>query len=87
MTYVKIAEFKGHLSHYLGRIRRGDEIVVTDRKTPIARVIPFKERREPLLVTRAKASPRGLKKLKIPPAHPGTDSLRALREDRKDDLI
>lgn len=86
MTHVKIAEFKGRLSHYLNRIRNGDELVVTDRRTPIARVIPYRERQARLAIAPAKASPKGLKKLNIPRARRGTDSLEALALDRRDDL-
>lgn len=86
MMRVKIAEFKSRLSHYLGLIRQGDELVVTDRNTPIARVLPFEEPIERLAIAPALGKPKSLKKLKIPAARPGTDSLKALREDRSDDL-
>jgi len=32
---------KAHLSHFLRLVRGGGEVVVTDRDTPIARIIPF----------------------------------------------
>lgn len=86
MTFVKTAQFKSRLSHYLSCVRNGDEVVVTDRKTPIARVIPYDARSEALAITPAKGSPRGFKKLRIPPPRPGTNSLRALLKDREDDL-
>ena len=41
-TEVKIAEFKSHLSDHLRRVRQGQEIVIKDRETPIARVVPYK---------------------------------------------
>jgi len=41
MTEIRIAQFKSHLSHYLRSVRRGNEIVILDRETPIARVLPF----------------------------------------------
>ncbi|MFH0800142.1 MAG: hypothetical protein V2A66_08195 [Pseudomonadota bacterium] len=86
MTHVKTAEFKSRLSHYLSLIRGGDELIITDRKTPIARVVPYSAGGERLAVLPARESPRALRKLKIPRARPGTDSLRALRDDRRDDL-
>ena len=41
-TEVKIAEFKGHLSEHLRAVRRGHEIIIKDRDTPVARVVPYR---------------------------------------------
>ena len=41
--YVKkanIAEFKNRLSHYIEQVKRGETVVVVDRKTPVARLVP-----------------------------------------------
>ncbi len=35
-----IREFKASLSAYLRRVARGEQVVVTDRGRPVARVIP-----------------------------------------------
>ena len=40
-TEVKIADFKSHLSEHLRAVRRGHEIIIKDRETPIARVAPY----------------------------------------------
>ena len=37
-TSVGIRELKNHLSKYLDRVREGEEIVVTDRGHPVARL-------------------------------------------------
>lgn len=37
---VGIRELRADLSRYLKRVREGEEIVVTDRGTPIARISP-----------------------------------------------
>jgi antitoxin (DNA-binding transcriptional repressor) of toxin-antitoxin stability system len=37
---AKISELKNHLSHYLGRVRRGESILVLDRDRVIARIEP-----------------------------------------------
>ncbi len=37
---VGIRELRDHLSHYLERVRNGDELVVTDRGRAVARVVP-----------------------------------------------
>ena len=38
---VKIAVLKSKLSEYLARVRRGEEVTVLDRNTPIALIIPM----------------------------------------------
>jgi prevent-host-death family protein len=37
-TSVGVRELKDHLSRYLERVRQGEEIVVTDRGNPVARL-------------------------------------------------
>lgn len=39
-TQAKISELKNRLSHYLGRARRGESILVLDRDRVIARIDP-----------------------------------------------
>ncbi|MBI4473798.1 MAG: type II toxin-antitoxin system prevent-host-death family antitoxin [Acidobacteria bacterium] len=41
MKTVNIAELKNRLSVYLNEVRAGREIVVKDRNTPIARIVPI----------------------------------------------
>jgi prevent-host-death family protein len=36
---VAVSELRAHLSHYLDRAREGDEVVITDRGVPIARML------------------------------------------------
>ena len=38
---VKIGELRNRLSAYLKKMRQGAEIVISDRETPIGRLIPF----------------------------------------------
>lgn len=38
---VSIAELKDNLSAYLGRVKRGEEVLVRDRNVPIARIVPL----------------------------------------------
>ena len=44
MKHVRIAELKSRLSEYLRAVRRGETIAVLDRETPIARIVPVRER-------------------------------------------
>ena len=41
MTRVGVAKLKAELSEYLRKVRRGREVVVYDRETPIARLVPY----------------------------------------------
>jgi prevent-host-death family protein len=36
---VTVSDLRAHLSHWLDRVRDGDEVVVTDRGVPIARIL------------------------------------------------
>jgi prevent-host-death family protein len=36
---VAVSELRAHLSHWLEQARQGDEVVVTDRGVPIARIL------------------------------------------------
>jgi prevent-host-death family protein len=40
MRQVKIAQLKDHLSEHLRAVEAGEEVVVTDRNRPIARIVP-----------------------------------------------
>ena len=78
MKTVGIADLKAHLSEHLRSVRRGRILIVVDRETPIAQIVPFGA--EPLDVRRAT---RRLKTLKLPspPSRP-TNSLAVLLGDR-----
>ena len=55
-TEVKIAELKSQLSEYLRLVRSGNEVVVKDRDTPIARIVPYKEEPKRLTIRPATGS-------------------------------
>jgi prevent-host-death family protein len=42
---VGIRELRAGLSRWLGRVRAGEELIVTDRGTPVARVTPIDQPR------------------------------------------
>ncbi|MBI4042702.1 MAG: type II toxin-antitoxin system prevent-host-death family antitoxin [Deltaproteobacteria bacterium] len=84
MKKVKIGELKNRLSAFLNLVRKGEEVVVTDRDHPIARMIPFQEKKEKLKITRALHSPSFLKQLSYPPMREPIDSLAALKEEREE---
>jgi len=78
---VKISELKAHLSEYLRHVRRGHTVEVTDRDTPVAKLVPYEERPSGLVVRPALGRfgdlelPRLRWKLK-------TDVVALIREDR-----
>jgi prevent-host-death family protein len=85
-TEVKIAEFKSRLSEYLRLVRKGHEIVIKDRDTPIVRVVPYQGQPERLVTKLPTKSPSEIDKLPgIRPKKlkPG-DLERAIRENKRD---
>jgi len=44
MMVVPVSEIKARLSEYLRRVRAGEEVLVTDRGRPVARVVPVTDR-------------------------------------------
>ena len=36
---IAVSELRAHLSEYLDRVRAGDEVVITDRGVPVARLL------------------------------------------------
>lgn len=83
MKSVKIAEFKSKLSAYIRLIRKGFELVVTDRETPVARVIPFEEPDEEAVISEPIVKSSLLNRLSYPRSKKKINTLAILREERK----
>ena len=79
MSNVRIADLKALLSEHLRAVRNGDTIIVLDRDTPVARIVPYTA--QPLEVRRAKRKLRDLKLPRKPSKR--TDSVGVLVEDRR----
>ncbi len=93
MRTAAISELKARLSEYLNRVKGGEEVLVTDRGQPVARVVPVARataRRDAM----AGLEKRGLIKLgsgRLPKGFgrmskaqdPGRSVLRALLEERE----
>jgi prevent-host-death family protein len=83
MKHAKIAELKARLSEYLRDVRKGHALVVMDRNTPIARVVPYAPEGEALTVRR----PLGKTSLQSvplpPPLETGVDAVELLLEERR----
>lgn len=82
MISVNIAALKAKLSFYLSRVRQGHEVLVLDRNTPVARMVPSGGARG-LVLTQAKRSPRSLLKMSFRPARSATNVVELLREERE----
>ena len=44
MKQVGITELKARLSEYLRAVRNGETITVTDRETPVAQIVPLRDK-------------------------------------------
>lgn len=44
MKQVRIADLKARLSEYLRAVRRGETLAVLDRDTPVAHIVPLRDR-------------------------------------------
>jgi prevent-host-death family protein len=84
MTSAKVAELKAKLSAYLAEVRAGGTVVVYDRSTPIARITPFHEDADDLVILDATAPPSTLKSIKGVRPRKRIDVDRLLRETRGD---
>ncbi len=91
MKPVGVAKLKAHLSRYLGHVMNGQEVIVTERGLPVAKIVPLRaewldSRRERLArpgllqLGSGRISPMLLK----PPKGPrrGFGVLKALLEER-----
>ncbi len=82
---VNVATLKAKLSEYLGLAKRGQEVVVTDHKMPVAKLVPFSTSPAEGLIARAPSLPLSLLlEMTQTAGHKisGFDSLESLLEDR-----
>lgn len=85
MKRIGIADLKAHLSGHLRTVKKGETLVVMDRGTPVARIVPAGDLRGGLVTrspTRDLASVRQILK-RLPPLDLPVESLSMLLEDRK----
>ena len=84
MVAVNIASFKAHLGKFLRRVRQGEEVVVLDRKTPVARLVPYEEKSPAKVAVRKPlGEPSEIGKLSFAPLKgKRVDTLSVLLEDR-----
>lgn len=46
MRSVSVSELKAKLSEYLARVKGGQEVIVTERRKPIAKIVPLRREAE-----------------------------------------
>ena len=85
---VRIAELKAHLSEYLRVVRQGKELVIKDRETPIARLIPMEQPDRALGTIKATRSVAQVMRMlrsakRQPPLPPGALD-KAIEENKRD---
>jgi len=82
MKHAKVSDLKARLSGYLARVRAGDTVVVCDRSTPIARIVPYDERADGFVVQEAEHPAAHLRKVRGVRPRRRVNVVRMLREDR-----
>ena len=92
MKKASVAELKARLSEYLAGVKKGEELIVTEHGTPVARLTPLQSdlsrdaRRAELI--RAGLLRPGTGKLppdffeRLPPPSPGLDAAQVIRDER-----
>jgi prevent-host-death family protein len=83
MKQVRIAELKARLSEYLRAVRRGETIAVLDRDTPVAQIVPVRERPALRIRKPAPGAPPP-NRVRLPkPAKLSVDIVELLLEERQ----
>ncbi|MEJ7757971.1 MAG: type II toxin-antitoxin system prevent-host-death family antitoxin [Gemmatimonadaceae bacterium] len=82
ISKVGVADLKAKLSEYLRTVKRGEEITVSDRNEPIARIVPFTSRGA-LIVREPTREYKSFRDIKLPPpVKLDVDPVELLLQDR-----
>lgn len=82
MKPAKVSESRAHLSASLAHVRKGETVVVTDRRTPIARLEPIDRRIEGVTIERARRRATGLRRVRGVRLRRRIDVGKVLRQSR-----
>ena len=82
MKQVKVSELKAKLSAYLAAARAGETVVVCDRSTPIARIVPLEKEVNDLIIDEPTLPRSALMHLPVPRLRRKIDVVALLRQDR-----
>jgi prevent-host-death family protein len=81
-----IADLKARLSHYLRSVRRGEQVVVLDRDTPVAVIVPYSPSGRGLTIRQPRVgAPRPGAVTLPPPLGQTRDVVELLLADRQTD--
>ena len=83
MKTVRIAELKARLSEYLRAVRRGETIAVLDRETPVAQIVPVRDRTALRIRKPAPGTPRPNQVPLPKPLKLSVDVIQLLLEERQ----
>ena len=82
MRRAKISVLKAKLSSYVAAVRRGESVVVTDRQTPVALLVPYEQADDGLVIQEPTAALIGLTRIRGIRPKKRVDALALLRESR-----
>ena len=82
MKRAMVSELKAHLSAFLAEVRRGETVLVCDRNTPIARLVPIDDDRDGFRVEPAARPLADLSALRAVELRTEIDLGALLRESR-----
>lgn len=82
MSETRISELKARLSAFVARARKGETIVVLDRRTPVAQLGPLTDPRGGLVVREPESSLPKRRRRRRPILSEPVDVVALLREDR-----
>jgi len=91
MEHVSIRELRQHLSRYLRRVEKGERLVVTERRRPVAMLGPLPENADILdlmIATGEATAPIGdLLDLPLPPPSPPGTSMSEILDELREDTV
>jgi prevent-host-death family protein len=82
MKHAKVSELKARLSAYLADVRKGETVLVSDRRTPVARLVPVGHRPHGIVIERARRPVKDLRHLRGVTLRRRADVDKVLRESR-----
>jgi prevent-host-death family protein len=82
MTEALVSQLKARLSAYLAAVRNGETVIVLDRKTPIAKLVPYDGSLEELRLKGASKAAGDLARIRPVRLLKPINLVDLLREDR-----
>ena len=83
MKEVMVSQLKAKLSSYLSAVRKGETVIVRDRRTPIAKLVPYSQSAEEFRLEGAQQAASELQGLSPVRLLKPLDVVETLRADRE----